>query len=328
MTTYRAFRIHQDKQGHRAGIEDLPKPEPAEGEVLIQISHSGVNYKDSLAGTGRGKILRTFPLTGGADGQGWWRRRDTPLPGGGAVVFTGWGLTFDHDGGFAQYLCCPGDWLVPIPAGLDPRTAMIHGTAGFTAAIAAHRMLVNGQRPELGPILVTGATGGVGSIAVAIFARLGYEVVAVSGKPDLEPWLRALGASRVIGRDGLAEAKRPLERAQWGGAVDNVGGGASSRRSPVPSFQTATSRVSASRAGQSCTRRSCPSSCAVSACSAVIRWTCPRPCTGSSGGTSPRTGRLRIWSPSRPEPWRLDGLPEVFERMMDGRTHGRILVEP
>ena len=208
MTTYRAFRIHQDKQGHRAGIEDLPKPEPAEGEVLIRISHSGVNYKDALAGTGRGKILRTFPLTGGADGAGLVEKsRDSRYREGDAVVVTGWGLTFDHDGGFAQYLCCSGDWLVPIPAGLAPRTAMIHGTAGFTAAIAAHRMLVNGQRPELGPILVTGATGGVGSIAVAIFARLGYEVVAVSGKPDLEPWLRALGAT--AGSSAATGSPRP-----------------------------------------------------------------------------------------------------------------------
>ena len=133
---------------------------------------------------------------------------------GDAVIATGWGLSFDHDGGYGGYLCCPADWLVPIPPGLDPRTAMILGTAGLTAALAMHRMQVNGQRPELGPVLVTGASGGVGSLAIAILTRLGYEVAAVSGKPALGDWLRSLGASEVLGRQALADAKRPLEPAR------------------------------------------------------------------------------------------------------------------
>ncbi len=140
------------------------------------------------------------------------------------MIATGRGMSFDHDGGYAQWLCVPGDWLVPLPDGLDAASAMILGTAGFTAALAVHRMLVNGQRPELGPILVNGASGGVGCMAIALFARLGYEVVAISGKPHLRDWLTELGASRILGREALAGATRPLEKAQWGGAVDNVGG--------------------------------------------------------------------------------------------------------
>ncbi len=328
MTTYRAFRIDKDEHGHRAGIEDLPKPEPAEGEVLIRISHSGVNYKDALAGTGRGKILRTFPLTGGADGAGLVETsRDSRYREGDAVLVTGWGLTFDHDGGFAQYLCCPADWLVPIPAGLDTRSAMIHGTAGFTAAIALHRMLANGQRPDLGPILVTGATGGVGSIAVAIFARLGYEVVAVSGKPELEPWLRGLGASRVIGRDGLAEAKRPLERAQWGGAVDNVGGEllAQITRTVVPNGNIASIGLAGGTELRTTVLPFILRGVSLLGCNSVdVPWALHQGLWGHLATD---------WAPAdlesiATETVGLDGLPEVFERMMAGRTHGRILVEP
>ncbi|MFY9975385.1 MAG: alcohol dehydrogenase catalytic domain-containing protein, partial [Chromatiaceae bacterium] len=176
METHGAFRIHRDARGHHAGIEALPRPEPAAGEVLVRLSYSSVNYKDALAGTGRGKILRSFPLVGGIDGAGVVEEsRDARYREGDAVLATGWGLSFDHDGGYAGYLCCPADWLGPIPPGLDPRSAMILGTAGLTAALAVHRMQVNGQRTELGPILVTGASGGVGSLAIAILTRLGYE---------------------------------------------------------------------------------------------------------------------------------------------------------
>ena len=225
MITYPAFRIHHDATGHHAGVEQLPKPTPAPGEVLIRVEYSAVNYKDALAGTGRGKILRKFPLAGGADAAGVVEQSASPdYQPGDAVIVTGWGLSFDHDGGLAGYLCCPAGWLVPMPAGLDTRTAMILGTAGFTAAIAVQRMLANGQDPALGPILVTGASGGVGSMAVAIFARLGYQVTAISGKPEVQDWLRGLGATEVLPRDALADARRPLEAARWGGAVDNVGG--------------------------------------------------------------------------------------------------------
>jgi len=225
LNAYQAFRIHHDTAGHHAGVESLPLREPAAGEVLIRVAWSGINYKDAMAGTGRGKILKTFPLVGGIDAAGHIERSASPaFREGDAVLVTGYGMSFDHDGGFADYLSCPADWVVPIPAGLDPRSAMILGTAGFTAALALHRMLVNGQHPGLGPILVTGASGGVGAIAVNLLSHLGFEVAAVSGKAELHDWLRSLGASQVLGRNDLPGDRRPLEKAVWGGAVDNVGG--------------------------------------------------------------------------------------------------------
>ena len=225
MTHYQAFRIHQDSAGHRAEVASVPLRSPTAGEVLIRVAWSGINFKDALAGTGKGKILKTFPLVGGIDAAGHVERSASPgFREGDAVLVTGFGLSFDHDGGFAEYLCCPADWVVPIPAGLDPRSAMILGTAGFTAALALHRMLVNGQQPGLGPILVTGASGGVGAIAVNLFSHLGFEVAAVSGKAELHDWLRGLGAKQGLGRNDLPGDRRPLGRAVWGGAVDNVGG--------------------------------------------------------------------------------------------------------
>ena len=237
MPDQRAFRIHHDDAGHRAGVETIPVPEPADGEVLVRVAYSGINYKDALGGTGKGKVIRSFPITGGVDAAGVVEQsRHQCYTPGDAVIATGWGMAFDHDGGYAEYLCVPADWLVPMPKGLDPRTAMIHGTAGFTAALAVHRMLTNGQKPDMGPVLVTGASGGVGSIAVAILSKLGFEVAAVSGKAEVHQWLKDLGASRILGRDELPGGDRPLEKAVWGGAVDNVGGAMLARitRTVVP----------------------------------------------------------------------------------------------
>jgi len=237
MSDQRAFRIHSDDTGHRAGIETIPVPEPQDGEVLVRVHYSSINYKDALAGTGKGKVIKRFPITGGIDAAGIVEQsRHQSYNPGDAVIATGWGMAFDHDGGYADYLCVPGDWLVPMPTGLEPRTAMIFGTAGFTAALAVHRLLANDQRPDMGPILVTGATGGVGSVAIAILKRLGFEVAAVSGKAEMHDWLKELGAGRILDRDALPGGDRPLEKAVWGGAIDNVGGAMLARitRTVVP----------------------------------------------------------------------------------------------
>lgn len=326
MDLYSAFRIHNDDRGHHAGIEQLPKPEPAEGEVLIRVRYSSVNYKDALAGTGRGKILRTFPLVGGVDAAGEVEvSRHPNYQTGDSVIATGWGLSFDHDGAYAEYLCVPGEWLVPIPHGLDARAAMILGTAGFTAALALHRMQVNGQRPELGPILVTGASGGVGSMAVAILARLGYEVVALSGKPDLHDWLKGLGASRVIGREALAGATRPLEKAEWGGAIDNVGGEllAQITRTTVPGGNIAAIGLAGGHELHTTVMPFILRGVSLLGCNSV---------------DIPNPIRTELWQ-HLADDWRppnleallsetvgLDGLPAVFERLLAGQTHGRILV--
>jgi NADPH2:quinone reductase len=225
MSLYKAFRIRNDNKVHSAGIESLELSPPEPGEVLIRVRYSSINYKDALAGTGKGQILRHFPLTGGIDAAGIVEEsNDKRFRAGDPVIVTGYELSATHDGGYAQYLRVNADWVVPLPDGLNLRDSMVLGTAGFTAALALHRMELNGQRTDMGPILVTGASGGVGSFAVNIFDGEGYEVTAVTGKADQHAYLEHLGAQEVIGRDKVKSGHHALERGRWGGAVDNVGG--------------------------------------------------------------------------------------------------------
>jgi acrylyl-CoA reductase (NADPH) len=225
MSLYKAFRIRQDNGKHSAGIESLELNPPGEGEIQIRIHFSSVNYKDALAGTGKGQILRHFPLTGGIDAAGEVSEsNDRRFKPGDPVIVTGYELSASHDGGYAEYLTVDADWAVPLPDGLSLEEAMSLGTAGFTAALALHRMEINGQRPEMGPILVTGATGGVGSFAVNIFDGEGYDVTAVTGKADQHAFLEHLGAKEIEDRTSLKPGRHALERGRWGGAVDNVGG--------------------------------------------------------------------------------------------------------
>lgn len=223
-TSFNAFRIHNDASGYRSGIEGISLDDLAPGEVVIKGAFSSVNFKDALAGTGQGKILRRFPLVGGIDVSGHVvASTDPKFREGDAVLVTGCGLSETRDGGYGEYARLESQWVIPLPRGLDLRESMILGTAGFTAALALYRMQDNRQVPELGPLAVTGATGGVGSLAVDIFSRAGYEVHAVSGKAESADYLKAIGASAVLGRDALATT-RPLESARFGGGLDNVGG--------------------------------------------------------------------------------------------------------
>lgn len=222
--TFPAFRIHSDDAGYRAGIEPVSLDQLSPGEVVIRATHSSVNYKDALAGTGKGKILRSFPLVGGIDVAGHVAASTDPrFREGDAVLVTGRGLGETRDGGYAQYVRVDADMAVPLPSGLDLREGMILGTAGFTAALALVRMVRNGQVPGMGPLAVTGATGGVGSLAIDIYTAAGFEVHAISGKADQAAYLRELGASEVLSRDAL-QTTRPLEKARFGGGIDNVGG--------------------------------------------------------------------------------------------------------
>jgi acrylyl-CoA reductase (NADPH) len=225
MNRFKAFRIHSQGGKIVARFEDLGLEDLGPGEVVIRVSHSGINYKDALAATGAGKILRRYPLVGGIDLAGVVEASsDARFAPGAAVLVTGCGLSETHDGGYAQLARVPGDWVIPMPRGLDAFTAMALGTAGFTAALAIHRMEQNGQTPAGGPIAVTGASGGVGSIAVDMLSTRGYRVVAVSGKAAAAPYLKELGASEVLLREGLDLGSRPLENARFGGAIDNLGG--------------------------------------------------------------------------------------------------------
>ncbi len=225
MTTFRAFRIHNDHAGYRAGVESMTTDALSPGEVLIKAAYSSVNYKDALAGTGKGKILRQFPLNGGIDVAGHVvASTDPAFKEGDAVLCTGSGLSETRDGGYGEYARLDARWTIPLPQGLSLRESMILGTAGFTAALALLRMRDNRQTPAIGPIAVTGASGGVGQLAIDIFSRAGYEVHAISGKVDHFDFLRSLGAIACIDRHQLAFSGKPMDSVRFGGALDNVGG--------------------------------------------------------------------------------------------------------
>ena len=224
LPSFRAFRIHSDKSGYRAGIEEMRTDDLSPGEILVKVAYSSVNYKDALAGTG-GKILRRFPLNGGVDVAGYVAASTDPrFKEGDQVLCTGSGLSETRDGGFAEYVRLDSKWTIPLPTGLTLRESMALGTAGFTAALALFQMARNGQTPEMGPIVVTGATGGVGSLAIDILTRAGFEAHAITGKVEHFDYLTALGAQQCIARTELYWGQRPLESAHWAGAIDNVGG--------------------------------------------------------------------------------------------------------
>jgi NADPH2:quinone reductase len=225
LNTFKAFRIHEDAGRISARFEDLTLDALSPGEVVIRVAYSDINYKDALAATGAGKILRRYPLVGGIDLSGVVvSSDDTRFAAGDPVLVTGSGLSETADGGYAQIARVKAGSVIPMPAGLDELKAMQLGTAGFTAALAINRMERNGQTPARGPIVVTGATGGVGSIAIDMLAARGYDVIAVTGKPEASAYLESLGASKVVMRDTLALGTRPLEAVRFAGAIDNVGG--------------------------------------------------------------------------------------------------------
>lgn len=222
---FKAYRIHEIDKKIVPRFEQLTLDDLAPGEVVVRVLYSDINYKDALAATGAGKILRKYPLVGGVDLAGVVESSSDPrCKVGDHVLVTGCGLSEVHDGGYAEYARVKGEWVIPIPQGLGAFKAMALGTAGFTAALAIHRMEHNGQTPAKGPIVVTGATGGVGSIAIDMLSNRGYQVIAVTGKAESVDYLRSLGASQVLLRKEIDYGKRPLEAARFGGAIDNVGG--------------------------------------------------------------------------------------------------------
>lgn len=225
MEAFRAFRIHSPAGGDDARLEKITLDDLSPGGVVIRGEYSSINYKDALAGTGEGRILRRYPLVGGVDVAGTViESDDARVREGDKVVVNGCGLSETHDGGFAEYARVPADCVVALPEGLDTRTAMGLGTAGFTAALAIHRMELNGQAPALGPVAVTGATGGVGSLAIDMLGGLGYSVTAITSKADAADYLQTLGAHEVLNLKTAELGNKPLENAVWGGAVDNLGG--------------------------------------------------------------------------------------------------------
>lgn len=222
---FRALRAVKDESGVRAEFQTLRPDDLPEGDTLLRVSHSSLNYKDGLAVAGRPGVLKSYPMTPGidlagtvvSDGTGRYRPGD-------AVILTGWGIGERQDGGYAQYARVRSEWLVPLPPGTTPTWAMSVGTAGFTAMLAVMTLEEQGITPERGEVLVTGAVGGVGSTAVALLAAAGFSVTASTGRQAEADYLRSLGAAKVIGRDELPSLKRPLEHERWAGVVDSVGG--------------------------------------------------------------------------------------------------------
>lgn len=218
-----ALLLEQQDGKTLASVQTLDESRLPEGDVTVDVHWSSLNYKDALAITGKGKIIRNFPMIPGIDFAGTVRTSEDPrFHAGQEVLLTGWGVGENHWGGLAEQVRVKGDWLVAMPQGLDARKAMIIGTAGFTAMLCVMALEDAGVRPQDGEIVVTGASGGVGSTAVALLHKLGYQVVAVSGRESTHEYLKSLGASRILSRDEFAES-RPLEKQLWAGAIDTVG---------------------------------------------------------------------------------------------------------
>ena len=322
---FNAFRIHSDDAGHRSGIEEVSLDQLAQGEIVVRTAYSSVNFKDALAGTGQGRILRRFPLVGGIDVAGHVvASTDPKFREGDAVLVTGCGLSETRDGGYSEYARLEARWAIPLPQGLDLRESMILGTAGFTAALALYRMLDNRQEAGLGPLAVTGATGGVGSLAVDIFSRAGFEVHAISGKPAHADYLQGIGASEVLGREVLATT-RPMETARFGGGLDNVGGPmlASLLAQTAPYGNVASAGLAASPALDA------------TVMPFIIRGVS---LLGIASAGTARDIREAIWQRLASE-WKpahldrictreipLEQLPDVFATMLSGESLGRTLV--
>ena len=222
---FRAFRVFEEDGRVQGRVVQATLDELSPGDVVIQAGHSSVNYKDALAATGTGKIIRRFPLIAGIDVAGTVASsRDGRFRQGQSVLVTGYDLGVAHDGGYAGLVRVPADWVVPIPDGLGAADAMAIGTAGFTAALSIVDLERNGLTPSRGPVIVTGATGGVGSLAVQMLAARGYQVTALTGKDAEHDYLTSLGASDVISRNTLQMGTRPVEKPLWAGAVDVAGG--------------------------------------------------------------------------------------------------------
>jgi acrylyl-CoA reductase (NADPH) len=327
MQKFKAYRIHEIDKKTSARFEDLSIDQLDAGEVVVRVAYSSVNYKDALAATGTGRIIRRYPCVGGIDLSGTVvESSDGRFRKGDAVIATSYDLGVSHDGGYAEYARVPAAWVVPMPRGMSLADAMALGTAGYTAALGVIRMEHNGLAPANGPVVVSGATGGVGSIAIDILTRLGYEVVALTGKAAETDYLRSLGAKDVLLRGGLDLAKvKALDKATWAGAVDNLGG-------EVLSWMLSTMRPSGTvasiglAAGMDLKATVAPF---------ILRGVS---LLGIDSGYTPMELRREVWrrlaSDMRPphlaamtRTIAFDALPGAFQAFIEGRARGRLVVD-
>lgn len=327
MEQFRAYRIDEQDGKISAGFQTLKIDDLTEGNVVVRVSHSSINYKDALAATGAGKILRRYPLNGGIDlaGEVVSAEHESLEPGA-PVLVTGCGLSETVDGGYSEYARVDANSVVPLPGGLTPAEAMQLGTAGFTAALAIHRMEQNGQLPENGPVVVTGATGGVGSLAVDMLAGRGYEVAALTGKRSEEAYLREIGARQILLRDELDLGKRPMEKAQWAGAIDNLGGDYLAWLTRTMNYGGNIASIGLAASPKLET----------TVIPFILRAVC---LLGINSVDTPRALRLAVWSriagDLKPQHLdrigsrtiRFDDLPDAFQAYLDGTVTGRTVVE-
>lgn len=327
MEPFKAYLIEQ-KNGQIAGsFVQLAEDQLDPGEVTLRIAYSSVNYKDALAATGAGKIIRRFPCVGGIDMCGTVvSSTDARFAEGDAVIATSYDIGVAHHGGYAQYGRVPADWVVPLPKGMSLQDAMALGTAGFTAALGIVRMEENGLRPGNGPVIVTGATGGVGSLAIDMLAQLGYQVVALTGKAAEADYLKGLGAQEVMLRSGLDLSKiRPMDKALWAGAVDNLGG-------DVLAWIVSTMKQHGAIASIGLAASTTLNTTVMPF---ILRGAC---LLGIDSGYCPMPLRRKVWerlatdmrprhlgAMARTIPF--DALPGVFESFLQGQAHGRVVVD-
>ncbi len=224
--SFRAFVVNKTDEAFEAGVKELSRDDLPAGDVLIKVVYSGINYKDGLASTPNGQVIRKYPFIPGIDLAGHVvESSDRRFRENDEVIVTSYNLGVSHYGGFSEYARVPAAWVVPVPRGLSLREAMILGTAGFTAALAVHKLELNGLKPENGPVLVTGATGGVGSHAISMLSNLGYTIAASTGKSSEQAYLQSLGTSEILSREDVAaDSDKPLDKERWAGSVDSVGG--------------------------------------------------------------------------------------------------------
>jgi acrylyl-CoA reductase (NADPH) len=327
MDRFKAYRIHEVDKKVSARFEDLLLDDLSAGDVVIEVSYSSVNYKDALAATGTGKVVRHYPCVGGIDMSGTVvKSADSRFKAGDAVIATSYDLGVGHDGGYARYARVPADWVVPLPQGLTLFDAMALGTAGYTAGLAVVRMEHNGLEPANGPVIVTGASGGVGSIAIDMLARLGYSVTALTGKEAQAAYLKDLGASEVMLRAALDLSKiRPLDKMLWAGAVDSLGG-------PVLAWITSTMRYRGVIASIGLAETM---SLNTSVAPFILRGAC---LLGIDSGFTPREQRHEVWRrlgadlrpPHLKEMTRViefEELPHAFQPLLQAKAKGRVVVK-
>ncbi|MEK7736686.1 MAG: oxidoreductase [Pseudomonadota bacterium] len=325
--SFKAYLINQEDGKVVSRFVDMNDEQLDPGEVTIRVAYSSVNYKDALAATGAGKIVRRFPCVGGIDLAGIVTdSRDPRFAKGDAVLATSYDIGVAHHGGYAEVARIPADWVVKLPQGMTPREAMAFGTAGFTAGLAVLRMEANGLKPGNGPVIVSGATGGVGSVAIKVLAKLGYHVVALTGKQAEMDYLTDIGAKEVMLRQSLDLAKiKPLDKALWAGAVDNLGG-------EVLAWMASTMQIGGTLA-----------SIGLAASHKLNTTVMPFILRGVSllgidSVNCPMPQRAEVWrrlaSDMRPAHMEqmtrsiaFDQLPTVFDDFLKGRAKGRIVVD-